>query len=239
MTSPQALAALFNYSLLGPDLTDEGIASGCRAAVGRCIAAVTVRPTDVELAARMLEGSTVALAATCGFPHGCSTTAVKVYEVRDLIRRGAREIGLVLNTGKLLSRQFQHVEMEVLQAARACHESGARFKAILESCYLAEDIKVIALKICKRCEADLVATSTGFGPSGWSPGDLSLMARILKDVCGIEAAGGVETLDGALSAYSLGAARLSSPYAAAIVDQWGVRLAAEAAAADSGGSHSK
>ncbi|MBI5283355.1 MAG: deoxyribose-phosphate aldolase [Candidatus Solibacter usitatus] len=235
LTTLQALAALFDHALLRPDLTDDDIATGCRMAVGHGIAAVTVRPTDIELAARLLDGSSVVTASTAGFPHGASTTAVKIYEARDLVRRGAREIGLVLNTGKLLSRQFQHVEMEVLQAARACHESGARFKAILESCYLAADIKVIALKICKRCEADFVVTATGFGPSGWQPGDLPLMARVLRDVCLIEAAGAIETLDDALSAYSLGASRIGSSHTAAILDEWKARLAADSAAADSGG----
>ncbi len=52
----------------------------------------------------------------------------------------------MLNIGKLISRQFQYVEMELMQAAKACHEEGAVLKVIFENAYLTEDLKIIAAK---------------------------------------------------------------------------------------------
>ena len=72
---------------------------------------------------------------------------------------------MVINIGKLLSRQFQYVETELLQMAKACHESGAILKVIFENAYLTDDLKIIACKICKRAEVDFVKTSTGFAPT--------------------------------------------------------------------------
>jgi len=79
--------------------------------------------------------------SVAGFPHGSTTTAAKLYEARDLLRRGAREIDMVLNIGKLISRQFQYVEMELAQMAEACHDAGAILKVIFENAYLTDELK--------------------------------------------------------------------------------------------------
>ncbi len=224
LTSYEDLARRWDHAMVRPELADEDIAAGCEMAESYGIACVSVRPTDVELAARLLGGTRVAVGSVVSFPHGGATTAVKIYETRDLLRRGAKEIDMVINIGKLRSRQFQYIESELLQVSKACHESGALLKVILETAYLAEDLKVVALKICKRCEVDFVKTSTGFGGAGWTAADLTLMKRVLKGECGIKAAGGIDTLETALEAYGLGADRIGSTKTAAILDQWRKRL---------------
>jgi deoxyribose-phosphate aldolase len=138
---------------------------------------------------------------------------------------------MVLNIGKLISRQFQYVETEILQISQTCHESGALLKVIFENAYLTEDLKIIACKICKRAEADFVKTSTGFAPSGATREDLILMKRVVKDVCRVKAAGGVRTLDQALEVYDLGCDRFGATQTAAILDAWKARLAEQQAPA--------
>lgn len=231
LTTYEDLAGRTVLTLLRPELSDDDVLEGCRQAAARGAAAVLVRPSDVDAAARCLEGTRTAPASVVGFPHGGSTTGVKVYETRDLLRRGAKEIDLVVNIGKLVSRQFQYIETEILQISRACHESGARLAVTLENACLREDLKVIAMKICKRCEADFVKTSTGFAaPCELGP-ELELMSRMLRDVCLIEACGGIQTLDGALAAYRQGAERIGTEHAAEILDAWKARLEAQAQAA--------
>lgn len=223
LTAYSDLASRWNHSMLRPEFADSDIAAGCELAQALAIAAVTVRPTDVELAARLLAGTPVAVASSVSYPHGASTTAVKLYETRDLLRRGAKQIDLVVNTGKLRSRQFQYIESELLQVSNACHESGALLNVVLENPYLTEDLKVIALKICKRCEADLVQSSTGFTPPGWTAPDLTLFQRVLKGECRILAPA-IQSLDDALDAYSLGADRLAAVNSALILADWRKRL---------------
>lgn len=225
LTTYEDLAGRWGHAMVRPELADEDIAAGCEMAEAYGIASISVRPTDVELAARLLGGTRVAVGSIVSFPHGDATTAAKIYETRDLLRRGAKEIEMVVNIGKLRSRQFQYIESEMLQVGNACHESGAVLTVILENAYLTEDLKVIALKICKRCEADYVKTSTGFAGAGWTAADLTLMKRVLKDECRIAAAGGMDTLDSALEAYSLGADRMGAKKTALILDEWRTRLA--------------
>ena len=224
LTTYEDLAGRWDHAMVRPELCDDDIAAGCEMAEAYGVACISVRPTDVDLAARLLKGSRVAVGSIVSFPHGDATTAVKIYETRDLLRRGAKEIDMVINIGKLRSRQFQYIESELLQVSNACHDSGALLKVILENAYLTEDLKVIAMKICKRCEADFVKTSTGFAGSGWTEADLTLMKRVLRDECRIKAAGGVETLDAALEAYGLGADRIGATKTAVILDEWRKRL---------------
>lgn len=221
-----SLARILVRPLLAPDAADDALHGGLQAALRAGFGSVCVRPSDVDTAVRICQGSGVAVGSTAGFPHGGATTASKLYEARDLLRRGAREIEMVINIGKLRSRQFQYVETEVLQLAQACHESGAILKVILENSVLTEDLKVIACKIAKRAEADVVKTATGFArrSPGWEA-DLVLMRRVLKDVCQLEAGECADTLDDALRAYELGADRIATPQAEAVLAAFAQRLA--------------
>lgn len=135
------------------------MAEACDFAKQHSLAAVLVRPSDLDLAARMLGSGAVRIATLAGGPHGYSTTAVKTYETRELLRRGAHEIDTVMNTGKLISRQFQYLEMELLQMADSCHQSGAILKINLESEFLNEELNIVACRIARRAGADFIGTS--------------------------------------------------------------------------------
>jgi deoxyribose-phosphate aldolase len=228
LTTYEGLAKMIDHSLLRPELNEEQVLEGIRLARRYDVASVCGRPGEADLIVRELEGSTVAPSSVVGFPHGGSTTAAKIYEARDLLRRGIKEIDMVLNIGKLISRQFQYVEMELMQIAKACHEEGAILKVIFENAYLTEDLKVIACKISKRAEVDYVKTSTGFAPSGYTREDLLLMKRIVGDRCKVKAAGGVRTVETALEVYECGCDRFGATQTAPILDAWKARLDGQA-----------
>jgi deoxyribose-phosphate aldolase len=213
------LARRIDHHLLRPDLTDDELHDGCLLAVQYGVAAVIVRPADVEQAVRW--AGSVTVGTVVGFPHGGATTAVKVYETNDALRRGAKEIDAVLNLGKLRARQFQYVEVELMQLAEICHRSGAKVKAIFETGYLADDLKVIASRIAKRCGVDFVQNATGFGRRAAAPGeDLRLLFRYASERYGLKAAGGIDTLEAALAAYASGADRLGTSATEALLEEW-------------------
>jgi deoxyribose-phosphate aldolase len=218
------LAKMIDHSLVRPELTDEQVVAGCELAKRYQVASVSVRPCDVELAVRLLDGSSVAVGSLAGFPHGSSTTAVKLYEIRDVLRRGAKEVDMVINISKLLSRQFQYVEMELLQSAEECHKQGALLKVIFENAYLNEELKIIACRISARAEVDFVKTSTAFAPTGYTMEDLKLMRKHSPERVGIKAAGGVRTLEKALEVYEVGCSRFGATATASILDAWKARL---------------
>jgi deoxyribose-phosphate aldolase len=220
------IAGMMEHPVLRPELSEEEVQTGCEIARQYRIAAVTVRPSDADLAVEWMKGSGVAVASIVGYPHGCSTTSVKLYETRDLLRRGVTEVDTVINLGKLISRQFQYVEMELQQMAAACHEGGAILKVAFENGYLTEDLKTIACKIVKRAGADYARTSTPFGPSPYSLADVALMKRLLGDRAKIKASGGVRTISDVLELRDAGCSRIGTIATVAILEDWKAQLKA-------------
>ncbi|HYZ87595.1 MAG TPA: hypothetical protein VE621_24480 [Bryobacteraceae bacterium] len=160
----------------------------------------------------------IPVATAVGYPDGSSTTAAKLYEGRDLLRRGAREIEMLPNIGKLLSRQFQYIETELMQMAKSCLEEGVTFKVSLGRFALPDDLKIITLKIAKRIEAAYFSLP-------YQPASLALLTPLLKERISLRAAGGVINLDLALQARDGGCARIATAQTAAILDAWKSKLA--------------
>jgi deoxyribose-phosphate aldolase len=226
LTTYEALAQMIDHSLVKPELTDDSIVAGLELAKRYDIGSVSVRPTDIDLAVRTLQGSSVKTGSVSGFPHGSQNTATKLYETRDLLRRGAREIDMVIAISKLLSREFQHVQMELLQMSELCHKEGALLKVILENAWLTDELKIIACRCCERAEVDFVRTSTGFGPGGYTIEDVKLMRKHVPEEVGVKAAGGLRSVDQVLEVYQAGCTRVGTTATAAILDEWKARLAA-------------
>jgi deoxyribose-phosphate aldolase len=224
LTTFESLAGMIDHAMLSPHLTEDDVRDGCDLAARYKVATVTVRPGDIDIAIRALRGTGIAVASVSGFPHGSANTATKIYEVRDLLRRGCREIDLSMNTGKLRSRQFAYLETELLQAAKACHEEGAKLKVIIETAFLDLELKLIACKLVKRTESDFAVTSSGFAPAGAKVEDVKLMAEKCRWRAGIKAAQGIDTLDFALALYEAGADRLGTPRTALLLETWRERL---------------
>lgn len=222
----EELASLIDYPLVKPELTSSEVLEGLQLARRYAVACASVRPCDIDLAVRTLQGSTVKPGSVVGFPHGSQNTATKLYELRDLLRRGAREIDMVIALPSLLSREFQHVQTELIQASEACHREGAILKVILETAYLSDDLKIIACGCCERAEVDFVKTSTGFGPAGYTLQDVILLRRHVPEEVGVKAAGGLRTLDQVLEVCEAGCSRVGTGSMAAILDEWKARLQA-------------
>ena len=211
------LAGILELPLLAPELTEEQIAGGSDVARRCGLAAVIVRPSDVDLVARW-RGPSLALGAAIDWPHGYSTTAVKQFAARDALRRGAREITVTMNTGKLISRQFQYLEMELLQIAEACHEVHGLVAVNLESRLLSEEHKIVACRVAKRAGVDFLATP--------EISDIPLLRQHARDRLQLklrEAA----TLDAALEAYAAGCTRIETGNASQLLEAWKARITPE------------
>ncbi|EMS69385.1 deoxyribose-phosphate aldolase [Ruminiclostridium cellobioparum subsp. termitidis CT1112] len=219
MVTVKEIAKMIDHSLLRPELTEAQVREGCRLAREYDTASVCVKPCDVKIAKEELQGSDVLVTTVIGFPHGSNKTSVKVAEAVEAIDEGAAELDMVLNIGRLLSRQFDYVEADIKAVVDAAHSQGVLVKVILENCYLTDELKEIACRICEKVNADFVKTSTGFGTGGATLQDLELMRRTCSEKVRVKAAGGVRTLDGALEVRSKGAVRFGATATKAIIDE--------------------
>ena len=94
---------MIDHSLLHPTLTDGDLRKGCELARAYDVATVCIKPYAIRLAKGILAGSDVKVCAVIGFPHGNSTTGIKVVEAEAAVLAGASEIDMVVNCGKVLS----------------------------------------------------------------------------------------------------------------------------------------
>lgn len=213
------IAKMIDHSLLRPDMTLDEIIEGCKIATAYDVASVCVKPSEVDIAARELKGTNVLLSTVIGFPHGSSTTETKVFESYEAIKGGCVELDMVLNIGRLVSRDFDYVEKDIKAVVEACHSKGAIVKVILENAYLTDELKEIACKICDKVEADFVKTSTGYAKTGATISDLVLMRKNTSDKVRVKAAGGVRTLDHVLSIRAVGVVRFGATATKVILDE--------------------
>jgi len=216
----EQLAKTIDHSLLRPELTEADVIAGCELAVQYHVASVCVRPADVVLAARLLQGSDVAVGTVIGFPHGGTTTEVKLFEARQALANGAVELDMVINIGALRSGNAAAVREEIAAVVGVAHPGGALVKVILENAYLTDEQKVITCKLAEEAGADFVKTSTGFAPSGASLEDVRLMRVTVGPGVQVKCAHGVRTLPALLDMIDAGVTRTGATATAAILDEF-------------------
>jgi deoxyribose-phosphate aldolase len=222
------IAKMIDHSLLNPVLTDAELEQGCRLAREYGVASVCIKPYAVKAAAQWLEGSDVAVGTTIGFPHGGHATAIKVAESEAAIADGARELDMVVNIGKVLSRDWAYVAADIAAVVNAAHGAKVIVKVILENCFLLNEQKEKVCQICGERGADFVKTSTGYGDGGATDDDLRLMRRAAPPQVQLKAAGGIRTLDRLLAVRALGVTRVGATASKAILDECRARLRSEA-----------
>src|SRR5256712_791434 len=224
------VAKTIDHSLLRPELDDQFIEAGGGLAAEYRGPSVCCRPADVPRAVELLRGTGVAVGTVIGFPHGGTTTEVKLFEAEQALRAGAIELDMVINIGALRSGRDAYVRDEIAAVVAPAHAAGAMVKVILENAYLDDDQKVRACRLAEAAGADFVKTSTGFAPTGATHEDLMLMRRSVSPHIGVKAAGGVRTLDGLLAVMELGVTRIGATQTAVILDDFRARKAAAAQA---------
>ncbi len=216
----EELAKVIDHSLLKPELTEADVSTGCELAKQYHVASVCVKPCDVTLAAKLLAGSDVAVGTVIGFPHGNSTTAIKVAEAQQALADGAIELDMVINIGALRSGKTDYVRNEIRQVVEVAHAARALVKVIFENAYLTDKQKVLACKICEEVGVDFVKTSTGFAPTGATIADVKLMRANVGPQVQVKAAHGVRTLDALLEMIDAGITRSGATATAAMLDEF-------------------
>jgi deoxyribose-phosphate aldolase len=230
MSTVAELAKMIDHSILNPSHTDDDLKKQCAIAKKYRVASVCVKPYAVKLAVAQLRGTDVAVGCVIGFPHGNSSTAVKIFEAEQACHEGAAEIDMVINIGKALGGDWEYVESEVREVTGMCHRNKAIVKVIFETDFVTRNEDKIRLcEICTRAGADFVKTSTGYGFVKLANGDYNYVGATVADVelmrkysgpkVQVKCAGGVRTLDDLLKMKAAGASRSGATATEAILTE--------------------
>jgi len=217
MSSSAALSAAIDHTLLAPGATPAAIERLCAEAAHEGFHAVCVQGVHVARCATLLVGTPVLVASVVGFPLGGSATRVKAHEAACALEDGARELDVVVQLGALLAGDEHEVVSDLAAVTAVARPAGALVKAILETGLLTPALLARACALAQEAGADLVKTSTGFGPRGASLEDIQVMHAAVGGRLGIKASGGIRTREFALALLAAGATRLGTSASLAIL----------------------
>lgn len=212
------VAATIDHAALKPTLTDQDIIAECERGRLHQVASVCVRPSDVALTTKQLEGSGVVPSMVVGFPHGSNRPEVKALEAKLAIEDGAKELDMVMNIGKFLSGDFDWVQRDIAAVVAEAKQAGdVIVKVILETGYLQLGQIPKACEIAREAGADYVKTSTGFGDGCATPEVIDIMMKTVGDTMGVKASGGVRNYKDACGFLDQGCKRLGAASGTAVV----------------------
>lgn len=215
MTQKDILAKV-DHTLLAQTATWEEIRQICNDGMRYETASVCIPPSYVEQAKNYV-GDRLKICTVIGFPNGYNTTAVKEFETKDALKKGADEIDMVINLGWVKDGRFDLVEKEIRTLKDAC--GGSVLKVIIETCLLTEEEKVKMCEVVTNSGADFIKTSTGFSTSGATFADVALFKEHVGPQVKIKAAGGISSFADAEKFVELGADRLGTSRLVKIMKQ--------------------
>ena len=206
MDEKKILAAC-DHTLLLQGATWEEIKGICDDAIRYQTASICIPPCYIAQAKDYV-GDRMQICTVIGFPNGNMTTESKVFETKDALEKGADEIDMVINIGRLKAGEYDYVLDEIRAIRKACE--GHILKVIIETCLLTDAEKIKMCELVTASGADYIKTSTGFSTGGATFEDVKLFAEHVGPNVKIKAAGGISSLEDAEHFLELGASRLGT-----------------------------
>lgn len=209
------LNKMIDHTLLSPQGTREEVLEICRQAVEHDFASVVVNSCHIELVTEALKGSDVKPCSVIGFPFGACLTEVKGEETRLAVEKGAREVDMVINIGRLKEGDEDYVQRDIRAVVEAAGDAGV--KVILETCLLSEEEIVKGCRLAMTAGADFVKTSTGYSTGGATAEVVRLMRATVGDAMGVKASGGIRDYETAMEMIEAGADRIGASKSVEII----------------------
>lgn len=202
------LAKYIDHTFLKPEgtkkdidkLIDEGLEYGFKT--------ICISPAFVEYAKEKIGNEDLEICTVIGFPSGATTTESKIFEAKDAIDKGADEIDMVINIGKVKERDFDYLVEEINSVKNTCQ--NRILKVIIETALLDEDEIKFASKAVLEGNADFVKTSTGFSTRGASFRDVEIIKSVIGNQIQIKASGGIRTKEDFLKYLDMGVTRIGA-----------------------------
>ena len=212
------LAYVIDHTLVRPDATLNDLAQACADAKKYGFACVVVQSGNVARARDLLAGSLVKVCSVVGFPHGASTTTVKIVEAMEAMKNGAVELDIVVNIGMVKSGRFDAVEVDIKNVIAMTPQKV--HKVIIETGSLTPDEITRVCQVAVAAKAEFIKTSTGYGPRGATMDDIRLIRQVIGSACRIKASGGIKDLASLTALVDAGAERIGTSSGVAIMEEY-------------------
>lgn len=212
------LAQIIDHTVVKPEATIDDVIRACEDAKKYGFACVVVNSCHVARARDALSGTLIKVCSVVGFPHGASTTTVKIVEAMEAMKNGASELDIVINIGMVKSGKYDFVEIDIKNVIALTSQKV--HKVIIEAGSLSPEEITSVCRIAARAGARFVKTSTGYGPRGATADDIKLMREAAGPQCRVKASGGIRDLATVTAMVDAGAERIGTSSGPAIMEEY-------------------
>jgi|GEM_PF-6687892 deoxyribose-phosphate aldolase len=210
MPEGDRLARIIEAPLLSATATDRDVELLCYEARLYEYYAVCLPSVFVPLAAQALQGSSVRLCVTAGYPLGSSLPQVKAYEITLSLATGAHEADVVPHAGALRIGDYVAVFEDITDAAHAAHERDALCRVMLDSSLLSDEEILATCQIARRAGADMVKLASTSAEAPLRTSLITWTREVIGDGMGLIAGDGITTTENVEAALRAGANRLAT-----------------------------
>ena len=202
------IAGLIDNTLLRLGSTDEDHLKICKEAKKYGFRTVCVYPDFVDICVQELEHTSTEVCTVIDFPKGEGDIERNLADLKMVLDQGAMEIDMVMNINAFGAKEYEEVVNGIYAVVEAAE--GRIVKVILETCLWNNDQIEIACEIVKDAKAQFVKTSTGFSKHGADISHVKIMRKIVGDIFGVKASGGIRSFNDLLSMIQAGANRIGT-----------------------------
>ncbi|MFC7209494.1 deoxyribose-phosphate aldolase [Natronoarchaeum sp. GCM10025321] len=196
--------ARIDHTVLGPETTvsdvyrvlDEAEEFGMNACIPHCY---VTEATEYAPSVRLV--------TVVGFPHGQTSTESKVQAATTAARRGADEIDVVANIGRLKAGEDDAVRQEISEIVAGV---TVPVKVIVEAALLSDAERDRLSELVVEADADYLKTSTGFAPVDGETGATIPDVEAMSEYLPVKASGGIGSYEEALAFVEAGAERIGA-----------------------------
>ena len=213
------LTKTLDQSALADDLTPERLNEICDEVRELHVAALSSWPRFVPLMVERLRDCDVKVCSVIDFPGGNGGAEAKVEQALRAVDEGADELEVVMDYRAMLAGDFHGARDELRALTRAVRSRAANggrgdilIKVIIEAPRLDDKLSRLACLIVEDAGADFATTCTGVETVA-TVHDVELMRDALSERVGVEACGGITTLEDVQILVGAGAARVGTPSA--------------------------
>lgn len=202
------IAGLIDHTLLRLGTTDDDHLKICKEAKKYGFRTVCVYPDFVDICVQELEHTSTEVCTVIDFPKGEGDIERNLADLKMVLDQGAMEIDMVMNINAFGAKEYEEVVNGIYAVVEAAE--GRIVKVILETCLWNNDQIEIACEIVKDAKAQFVKTSTGFSKHGADISHVKIMRKIVGDIFGVKASGGIRSFNDLLSMIQAGANRIGT-----------------------------
>ena len=202
------IAGLIDHTLLRLGTTDDDHLKICKEAKKYGFRTVCVYPDFVDICVQELENTSTEVCTVIDFPKGQGDIERNLADLKMVLDQGAMEIDIVMNINAFRSKEYEEVANGIYAVVESAE--GRIVKVILETCLWNNDQIEIACEIVKNAKAQFVKTSTGFSKHGADISHVKIMRKIVGDIFGVKASGGIRSFNDLLSMIQAGANRIGT-----------------------------